>query len=1550
MLLSCLTLKGICQPSISYSNNSLTFTVGSHIAPIFPVVSSTSLPYAYGQTMTIAGSGVSGYLNGTGTAAKFSVPESVVMDASGNVYVTDGYNGSIREISPTGVVTTFSGMGTGGEVNGSAGTARFDLPNGLSIDGSGNLYVADFYGNVIRMVSPTGTASTLAGNGTAGYVDGPVATAEFNHPVGTAVDAAGNVYVSDNYNSVIRKITPAGMVSTFAGSGTQGDDDGVGTAAQFSNPQGLTIDASGNLYVADKNNNVIRKITPAGVVSTYAADSYEALVNGDSPTASFFYPVAAAMDAVGNMYVSDQYYSVIRKITPGGVVSTLAGSGTVGSTDGIGTAASFNSPNGLAVDATGNVYVADASNNKIRKIITGAYSITPALPAGLVFDRATGGISGVPTTLSLSTQYYITAINGQGISPAATITLAVNPQSGFNPSQSQNYITTFTPRQAGITNNAALVTASADKNNVEINVQYFDGLGRPLQTVQAKGSPTGNDFVQPFTYDQLGREVTKLLPYTTVNGTSDGSYKPDAFNAGAGQAQFYITPPIGVTPIPSPHANVNLEPSPMNRLLEQGAPGNPWQLSNSGISGSGNTVKVNYGTNAANDVILWAVNGSGNGAIGNTYYAANQLLATTTTDENGNNTIEYKDLLGRIVCKREEATINPVTFYSTYYVYDNFGKLTYVIPPIPVGTTYPTSFLETDPVFLNFMYGYHYDQRHRLITKKIPGKGTEEMVYNLIDQLVFDRDANERNAGEWNFTKYDGQGRIIMTGITHDTSSRAPLQSYVTNVLTLVAQTYTGWEVPSPGSGVQGYSNNSFPFGNNVVPLKVNYYDDYTFQGQPSTFTAPSGYSVMTKGALTATKTAVLNTINNASPDMLWDVQYYDDLGRVKNTYDQHYLGGIVNINNYDAISTTYSFTNLPLTTTRVHSISAVRNTTTITNQYVYDHMNRKVGTWEQITYSPGIATSRTLISNAVYNEIGQLMTKNLNSLDSATFSQSIAYNYNERGWLLGSNAPLFQMQLQYNSVNNVVGIAPTAQYNGNIASQTWKTASAPNTTSYVYAYDQLNRLTSGNSTNNNNENNITYDLLGNVLTLQRYQMGTQIDQLSYNYVANNNNTNQLQSVADNSGNNAGLVKGTTNYTYDYNGNLLSTIDTTNTTQNKGYSYNILNLPNVITIPTGTVTYTYDANGRKLRKVKAISGGATTATDYIDGIEYDNSTTQIGFIQTEEGKIVPTSTTNNYMSYDYYYYLSDHLGNTRVTFDTKNGVIDTLQTDNYYPFGMEINSFLNSTKNEYLYNGKELQEETGVYDFGARGYDPVIGRFTTIDPLAEISRRWSPYSYAQNNPIRNIDVDGMLAYDWQSGTYKDDKGNTVSNQDAAEQLQNMGTNVYTAPDENNQDNNPESNNNPPGAELDGISTNTPIQQQQKPNKDVKASSLKLKANATVEDILAALLSQMNNGDQIEGNEIAKTNNGLNKAGAVNNLEKTNNGFKADIKFYAKALLPLIGMSNVDGASFKVEKKGAVYKITSDQAKMHGKPLSIYIYKNNWSEDGKTYYNIFPQKK
>jgi RHS repeat-associated protein len=251
--------------------------------------------------------------------------------------------------------------------------------------------------------------------------------------------------------------------------------------------------------------------------------------------------------------------------------------------------------------------------------------------------------------------------------------------------------------------------------------------------------------------------------------------------------------------------------------------------------------------------------------------------------------------------------------------------------------------------------------------------------------------------------------------------------------------------------------------------------------------------------------------------------------------------------------------------------------------------------------------------------------------------------------------------------------------------------------------------------------------------------------QLAYTYTSSGNATNQLQSVADASGNNSGLVNGTTSYSYDGNGNMISSANTVNTTQNKSFTYNLLNLPIVSTVATGTATYTYDAAGNKLRKVDVLNT-VTTATDYINGIQYgtNSGTTSISFIQTEEGKAVPNGTS----AYDYTYYLGDNLGNTRVTYDTKTGATVIQQQDDYYPFGLEINHSVLSPKNEYLYNKKELQEELQEYDYGARFYDPVIGRWTTIDPLAEKFRRWSPYNYGVDNPIRFIDPDGMGATNW----------------------------------------------------------------------------------------------------------------------------------------------------------------------------------------------------------
>jgi RHS repeat-associated protein len=202
---------------------------------------------------------------------------------------------------------------------------------------------------------------------------------------------------------------------------------------------------------------------------------------------------------------------------------------------------------------------------------------------------------------------------------------------------------------------------------------------------------------------------------------------------------------------------------------------------------------------------------------------------------------------------------------------------------------------------------------------------------------------------------------------------------------------------------------------------------------------------------------------------------------------------------------------------------------------------------------------------------------------------------------------------------------------------------------------------------------------------------------------------------------------------------MLSSANTVNTAQNKSFSYNLLNLPIVSTVATGTATYTYDATGNKLRKVDVLSG-VTKTTDYISGIEYDNSTTAIGFIQTEEGKAVP----NGASAYDYTYYLGDNLGNTRITFDTKTGAAVVQQQDDYYPFGLEINRSVLSPKNEYLYNKKELQEEFQQYDYGARFYDPVIGRWNVIDKYAEHPDQinLSPYAYVGNNPVDKTDPDG----------------------------------------------------------------------------------------------------------------------------------------------------------------------------------------------------------------
>jgi sugar lactone lactonase YvrE len=328
-----------------------------------------NLPILKAQVVTaFAGSGAYGSVNSTGILASFNLPADVAVDASGNVYVADLENNKIRKITSEQVVTTLAGSGTRGSVDATGTLASFNRPHGVAVDASGNVYVADEYNNKIRKITPAGVVTTLAGSGDFGSIDDTGTLASFNAPNDVAVDASGNVYVADTYNHKIRKITPVGVVTTLAGSGTTGSIDATGTSASFYYPSGVAVDASGIVYVGDTWNNKIRKITPGGVVTTFAGSGTTGSMDVTGTSASFNYPWGVAVDVSGNVYVADQNNNKIRKITSAQMVTTLAGSGTSGSVDATGTSASFRYPSGVAVDALGNVYIADELNNKIRKI------------------------------------------------------------------------------------------------------------------------------------------------------------------------------------------------------------------------------------------------------------------------------------------------------------------------------------------------------------------------------------------------------------------------------------------------------------------------------------------------------------------------------------------------------------------------------------------------------------------------------------------------------------------------------------------------------------------------------------------------------------------------------------------------------------------------------------------------------------------------------------------------------------------------------------------------------------------------------------------------------------------------------------------------------------------------------------------------------------------------------------------------------------------------------------------------------------------------------
>jgi sugar lactone lactonase YvrE len=489
--------------------------LAASICVLFAVPLSAQVVYEPYYFKTLAGNAGPGSADGTGSSARFNNPSGVAADSAGNLFVADTSNHTIRKITSAGIVTTLAGLaGSVGSADGTGGSARFNNPSGIAVDGAGNVYVADYANHMIRKITSAGLVTTLAGSaGISGSIDGTGTTARFNYPYGLAVDSAGNVYVADSSNQTIRKITSAGVVTTLAGLvDTIGSTDGSGSAARFNNPSGVAVDGAGNLYVADTSNHTIRAITAAGVVTTVAGLAGTAgAVDGTGTTARFNYPYGLAVDSAGNVYVADSSNQTIRKITSAGVVTTLAGlAGSAGAADGTGSAARFSDPHGVTVDGVGNVFVADSANETIRQITSAADVSTLAGLAGS--STSIGSADGVGSAARFN--------NPTGVAADGTGNLYVADNGNHT-------IRKITPDGA-VTTLAGLagVPGSADGVGTAARFNFPQGLAVDSQA---------NVYVA----DYNNRAIRKISPGGVVTTVAGGSY---GYSDGTGSAAQFIDP------------------------------------------------------------------------------------------------------------------------------------------------------------------------------------------------------------------------------------------------------------------------------------------------------------------------------------------------------------------------------------------------------------------------------------------------------------------------------------------------------------------------------------------------------------------------------------------------------------------------------------------------------------------------------------------------------------------------------------------------------------------------------------------------------------------------------------------------------------------------------------------------------------------------------------------------------------------------------------------------------------------------------------------------
>ena len=950
-------------------------------------------------------------------------------------------------------------------------------------------------------------------------------------------------------------------------------------------------------------------------------------------------------------------------------------------------------------------------------------------------------------------------------------------------SSTQNYIHTRT-----YTNETG--TAFLDQ------IQYFDGLGRPVQTVQKAITPGADiaarkDLVTLQEYDVFGRDDKTWLP-AVVSGNNGAYVDPATVKTGA------VSTNGGDQ---KPYSYPVYEASPLNRIVKQFGPGADWQN-----TANEKAVLTDYKTNIAGNATLncklYFITGTSQSpTLGQTTnYATGQLYVTEIKDEDGNTSYEFKDKLGQVVLTRQMDGTIPL---DTYYAYDDFGNQCFVLPPRIQDEGITQTKLN------ELAYQYKYDNHNRCIWKKLPGCEPIRYVYDKADRLIFTQDGVQYNKSpkEWTVTIPDEFGRTVLTGtirntdfdIDDDINSGSPSMGLTSNSIVECVERgeIMFYAKFTNGTGNYGYSIevgpcaalDSSPTGVCILTwtipeyLSINYYDNYAFMGKngiPANtdsnikYNTETGYGTWygtdytdankykNKGLLTGSLTAQIKSDGTVS-SYLYSVMYYDNKKQLIQTKGNNHLTGGVE-KEYIA----YNFTGQPVQRKHIHQATG-KNTQTEVYAYTYDHAGRLLTTTHQLTDGTTVKPQVTLAENS-YDDLGRLKTNK----KGGQANLNTTYAYNVRSWTKSITSPLFTETLYYNESYG----GSVKQYNGNISAMSWKHNTETNPRGYAFVYDNLSRLTKAgylingavqtyNATTPTNpiyQTAYSYDKHGNMKTLQRYgnidaaKYGL-IDNLTMTYAGNQMTRVDEAAAAISIAESMDFKNGSNvanEYTYNANGAM-------NKDLNKGITeiqYNSLNLPRQMIINSSSVKaknyYTYSASGVKLRTEQRYDPNYTVTpsnatnptndgladyknTDYAGNIIYE--TVKSGSIITNKTRILVSG---GYIEGGvYYYYLTDHLGNNRVVANASSTVI---QRNHYYPFGMSFadTPLAEQGKQPYKYNGKELDQMHGLnmYDYSARYYESALGRFTSVDPLAENYYSWSPYNYGYCNPGRYIDPTG----------------------------------------------------------------------------------------------------------------------------------------------------------------------------------------------------------------